>query len=179
MCLDDANLAIACRMWPPTSLLGTLSPQPDVGVGPHGQPHRVTMANRKATTSSSKATDTSVDAYLAALEHPHKKGVQALRRAILDVDARIREEVKWNAPSFCLDDHFATFRLHPGSVFQLILHTGAKAKGNPRQFRLDDPQGFVKWAAKDRCIMAFESDADAMTKRSEVVRMVRDWIAQL
>lgn len=137
------------------------------------------MANRAAADASRKTADQSVDAYLAALEHPHKEGVQALRRAILGVDARIREEVKWNAPSFCLEDHFATFRLHPGSVFQLILHAGAKAKGRPRPFHLDDPRGFLQWAAKDRCIIAFESGADALAKRPEVARMVKDWIAQL
>jgi len=137
------------------------------------------MASTRAARSSARAADESVDAYLAALKHPHKKGVQALREAILGVDARVREEVKWNAPSFRLEDHFATFRLHPGAIFQLVLHTGAKAKGNPKQFRLNDPQSLLKWAAKDRCIIAFESDADAMTKRAEVMRMVRDWIAQL
>jgi hypothetical protein len=99
------------------------------------------MANRKATGSSPKATDTSVDAFLAALEHPHKKGVQALRQAILGVDPRIREEVKWNAPSFCLENHFATFRLHPGSIFQLILHTGAKAKGHPKRLHRTPASG--------------------------------------
>lgn len=137
------------------------------------------MAERKAAGSSRKVPDKSVEAYLGSLQHPHKKGVQALRKAILDVDPRIREEVKWNAPSFRLDDHFATFRLHPGSTFQLILHTGAKAKASPRQFRLDDPRKLLKWAAKDRCIMAFDSDADAVSKRAEVARMVKDWIAQL
>jgi len=120
-----------------------------------------------------------VDTYLANLEHPYKKGIQALRKAILGIDARIREEVKWNAPSFCMEDHFATFRLHPGSMFQLVLHTGAKPKSDPKQFHLDDPQRLVKWAAKDRCIMTFASDADAMTKRAEVTRMVKEWIAQL
>ncbi|MBL8470283.1 MAG: DUF1801 domain-containing protein [Rhodocyclaceae bacterium] len=137
------------------------------------------MANRRIGNLSAKSADKSVEAYLAALEHPHKKGVQALRKVILSIDANIREEVKWNAPSFCLEDHFATFRLHPGSIFQIIFHTGAKAKGNPKQFHLDDPQGLLKWAAKDRCIIAFKSDADAMAKSVEITRMVKDWIAQL
>lgn len=137
------------------------------------------MADKKVTSPSTKVAEKSVDAYIAKLEHPHKRGVQALRKAILGVDPRIREEVKWNAPSFCLDDHFVTFRLHPGSIFQIIFHTGAKAKGNPKQFRLDDPRSLLKWAAKDRCIIGFESDADAMAKRTEVTRMVKDWIAQL
>lgn len=137
------------------------------------------MANRKANSPSARTADNLVEAYLATLEHPHKKGVEALREAILSVDAKIQEEVKWNAPSFLLEDHFATFRLHPGSIFQLILHTGAKAKGDPKQFHLDDPQGLLKWPAKDRCIIAFKSDADAMAKRVDVRRMVKDWIAQL
>lgn len=137
------------------------------------------MASKRTARPSAKAADESIDAYLAALKHPHEKGVRALRRAILGLDARIREEVKWNAPSFCLDDHFATFRLHPGAVFQLILHTGAKAKGPPKQLHLDDPQGLLKWAAKDRCIFTFASDEDAMSKSAEVTRMVRDWISQL
>lgn len=137
------------------------------------------MTGKKATKPASKTTLKSVDTYLAELEHPFKESIQGLRSAILDVDPRIGEEVKWNAPSFFLTDHFATFRLHPGSTFQLILHTGTKAKGTPIEFLLDDPQGLLKWAAKDRCILAFKSDADAIAKCAEVMRMVKDWIAQL
>ncbi len=137
------------------------------------------MTSRKATPPSSSAGESPVDAYLAALQHPHKKGVEALRQAILDSDARIREDVKWNAPSFYLEDHFATFRLHPGSTFQLILHTGARAKDSPKQFRLEDRQGLLQWAAMDRCIIAFASASDAIAKRAEVIRLVTDWMAQL
>ena len=54
-----------------------------------------------------------VDALMAALDHPGKDGIELLRQAILGIDPRIREEVKWNAPSFRLEDHFATFKLHP------------------------------------------------------------------
>ena len=68
--------------------------------------------------SSKQRAVPSVEAFLATLEHPHKEGVKALRKAILGVDARIREEIKWNAPSFCIEDHFATFRLQPGSILQ-------------------------------------------------------------
>ena len=120
-----------------------------------------------------------VDAYLAALNHPHKAGVQALREAILGVDDRIREAVKWNAPSFCIDEHFATFRLHPEPVFQLILHTGAKAMAEPRRMVLDDPGGWLKWASPDRCVIAFCSDADARARAHAVAGLVRDWMRQL
>ena len=137
------------------------------------------MATKEKRSRPGKDDASSVDDYLAALQHPHKRGVQALRKVIRSLDTRILEEVKWNAPSFRLKDHFATFCLHPVPMFQLVLHTGAKSKGSPKQFRLDDPNGLVKWAAKDRCTMSFESDADALAKRDAVTRIIKDWIAQL
>jgi hypothetical protein len=127
-----------------------------------------------ASKRTARAADESVDAYLDALQHPYKKGVQVLRKAILSIDASIQEQVKWNAPSFRLEDHFATFRLHPGTMFQLILHTGAKVKASPKQFHLDAPPGFLKWATKDRCIVVFESDSDATTKTATVKNVVKE-----
>jgi hypothetical protein len=136
------------------------------------------MATKKQKAAPRKAVG-GVDAYMAGLQHPHKTGVQALRELILGLDERIHEEVKWNAPSFRLDDHFATFRLHPAPAFQLVLHDGTKAKKPPRQFRLDDPEGLVKWAAKDRCVLTFASAADAAAKREAVRALVLAWMAQL
>lgn len=128
---------------------------------------------------ASRKKPASVEAYLAELDHPHKGVLLALRAAILGVDPRIREEVKWNAPSYALDDHFATFRLHPRATFQLILHTGARSKGPAKPMRLDDPYGLLTWPSPDRCVVALPTDPNAAEQRADVVRMVKDWIAQL
>lgn len=137
------------------------------------------MATKKVQSSAGRSATSGVDEYLATLEHPYKQGVETLRRAILALDARVTEEVKWNAPSFRLEDHFATFRLHPAPAFQLVLHAGARSKVSNRQFRLEDSDGLVKWAAKDRCSITFLSDADALSKRYAVMGIIKDWIAQL
>ena len=131
------------------------------------------MSARAPRHRPSKTAVASVEAYLSALEHPYKKGIHALRRAILAADDRIREEVKWNAPSFYLERHFATFRLHPRSMFQLIFHQGGKKSGASKRFHLNDPDGMLIWPAKDRCVLEFQSDQDAIVKRAEVVRFVR------
>jgi hypothetical protein len=137
------------------------------------------MTRKTEGTSARNRKVQRVDAYLAALEHPCKAGVEALRGAILALDPRIGEEVKWNAPSFRLLDHFATFRLHPAPIFQLVLHAGAKPRQPPKAFRLSDPDGLAKWAAQDRCVLTFESSADACAKQSAVVAIVKEWIGQL
>jgi hypothetical protein len=95
------------------------------------------MEPRKTRSGIGKAAKASVEDYLAALDHPIKAGLELLRQAILGLDERIQEEVKWNAPSFRLEDHFATFRLHPVSILQLVLHHGSKPNEPPRTFRLD------------------------------------------
>ncbi len=134
-------------------------------------------SSKRSTGASSKGT--SVDTYMAKLDHPYRMGVETLRKAILALDPDIHEEIKWNAPSFRLEDHFATFRLHPQPIFQLVLHTGARSKNPKKSFHLDDPDNLVKWADKDRCSLAFTSDADAMARMEEVQRIVRAWMQQL
>ena len=41
------------------------------------------MASKRTARPSANAADESVEACLAAMKHPHEKGVRALRRAIL------------------------------------------------------------------------------------------------
>jgi hypothetical protein len=128
--------------------------------------------------SAADARPSPVDAYLAALDHPHAAAVATLRKLILSIDARIREDVKWNAPSFALDDHFATFRLHPAPNFQLILHAGATARKPPQKFDLPDANGWVKWAAPDRAIVALPTSIGAAEQRA-LKALLKRWIDQL
>lgn len=134
------------------------------------------MATKKKPESAAIG---SVQAFLDALVHPHREGVMRLRELILSLDPRVREEVKWNAPSFALEDHFATFKLHPPKQIQLVLHTGAKAKDAPRKFTIDDPRGLLRWAAPDRCVLTLASSAEAEAHLDDVASIVRQWIAQL
>lgn len=136
------------------------------------------MAPRK-TPHQSTPPKNSVEGLLAALDHPNKSGILLLRKAILASDARIREEVKWNAPSFMLSDHFATFKLHPPGPIQLVLHTGAKPVRPPRQFVLKNTGDLVKWAAPDRCILYIGDNAAAKTKLGMVVDLVSQWANQV
>jgi hypothetical protein len=120
-----------------------------------------------------------VDAYMAALKHPHKEAVEELRALILSVDKRVKEDVKWKAPSFLITDHFATLRLHPAPNLQVILHAGAKARPSPRQFVIDDTARLLKWAAPGRCVAAFSSVDDVRVRAKAFKAIVRAWIAQL
>lgn len=135
------------------------------------------MPKKSSTRTSAPAS--SVAQFLDALDHPHADGIALLRRLILGVDARISEDIKWNAPSFKVDDHFATFKLHPPKHIQLVLHRGAKVKPDAKAFRVDDPDSLLKWPAPDRAVLTLASTAELKRHQDAVVRIVSQWVAQL
>ena len=120
-----------------------------------------------------------VNEFMAGLEHPLKPEIEALRAIILGADKRIQESIKWNAPSFYIDEHFATFKLHPTQTIQVVFHRGAKAKDNSAEMKIGDPSGLLKWAASDRGVATFSSMSDIQAKKAALVDIVQRWINNL
>jgi hypothetical protein len=123
------------------------------------------------------ARSAEVDAYMGTLEHPMAAQVERLRSAILDADSRINESIKWNAPSFSIDDHFATFNLHYPDRIQIVMHAGAKVNPDAKQFEISDPARLLKWAAVDRASIAFTSDAEVDSQLVSFLDILEQWIA--
>lgn len=118
-----------------------------------------------------------VDNFLNQLEHPLKAEIRALRELILQTDPRIKEEIKWNAPSFYTREHFATFKLRPMHTVQVVLHTGVKVKDNP-ELAISDPAGLLKWVTKDRCVLTVSSLENIQTHKADIVRIIEEWLEQ-
>jgi hypothetical protein len=139
------------------------------------------MPTKKPSSSARKPPAKSdLKSFLAALEHPRKKEIFALRAIIASVDPTIREEVKWNAPSFRTSEHFATFQLRYSDGVQLVLHLGAK----PRQQvslreAIADPDALLQWRDPDRATVTFGDLADIKAKESALRHVLRQWIGYL
>ncbi|WP_437675023.1 DUF1801 domain-containing protein [Sorangium sp. So ce131] len=121
-----------------------------------------------------------VIAFLRALDHPRKREIEAVRQIILGVSPEIREEIKWNAPSFRTTDHFATFNLRTKDHVRLILHRGAKVKDTAAKgLEIADPAGLLEWLAKDRCLVTLGDAKDVEAKRAALEAVLRAWIASM
>jgi len=118
-----------------------------------------------------------VDAFMATLQHPLSAQVEQLRSVMLDADPRVNESIKWNAPSFFIDDHFATFNLHYPDRIQIVLHAGAKVNPDARQFEISDPSGLLKWAAVDRASVTFANASEVDDRLASFVDILKQWIA--
>lgn len=117
----------------------------------------------------------SVEAFLAALDHPRKQDILTVRQIILGADPRILEAIKWNAPSFHLHEHFATFHLRSRHGVEVILHRGAK-KREGEDLRVPDPASLLVWLGADRATLRL-ADASAIEARREAIgELIRAWI---
>jgi len=125
-------------------------------------------------------TDPGVVAFLRELDHPLKPAIQAVREIILGASPEVREGIKWNAPSFRTTEYFATINLSARDRVRLILHRGAKVKGDAVSGApIADPAGLMEWLASDRCLVTFADGEDVRAKRAALEGIVREWIRQL
>ena len=133
---------------------------------------------KRADAASGKLTN-DVTAFMARLEHPRKAEIETLRAIILGADSRIRESIKWNAPSFATTEHFATVKLRPLETVQIVFHTGAKVKPTATVMQISDPAAVLKWVAQDRCVATFSDMRDITSRQNALVAIVQQWIEQM
>jgi hypothetical protein len=108
------------------------------------------------------------------LVHPLKQAVEGLRQIILGAHDGIGEGIKWNAPSFHYEEHFATFNLHGRDFVRIIFHRGAKVK-DPSTEGVQNLDGVLEWLAKDRCSARFYSMNDVDANRGALAEIVKQW----
>jgi hypothetical protein len=135
---------------------------------------------RGGSGSGSGSGSADVDAFLAALDHPFKQEILAIRRIILDADPTIAEGIKWNAPSFRTSEWFATFHLRAKDGVRVILHLGAKkrADANPRA-SVTDPESLLEWLADDRASIRFSDVHEVNARGAALADLVREWIGEV
>lgn len=116
--------------------------------------------------------------FMEDLEHPLKLEIEEVRAIILSAHDQLTEHVKWNAPSFCVDnDDRITFNLQGKGFFRLIFHCGAKIKQRAANGRImDDPTGLLEWVADDRAIIKFANMNDVVRNKENLIVVINKWI---
>ena len=135
----------------------------------------VTSKSRSVTRSTTADTSAAVDDFMVRLAHPHKDAIQALRRIVLGIDSSIQEGVKWNAPIFRTHEYFATTHLRAKNGIGLVLHLGAKARGD-QAIQIDDADRLLAWLADDRAMLSFGGVEDLRAKAGALRDLVRQWL---
>ena len=119
-----------------------------------------------------------VVAFLDASSHARIGEVRLVRDLILAAEPTLTERIKWNAPSFAIDDDDRiTFRLQPGDRVDLVFHRGTGARDDLDTFRFADPSGLLRSVTADRGTVAFANREDIEAKRERLSALVVAWLA--
>jgi hypothetical protein len=108
-----------------------------------------------------------VQAWFDALEHPLKDAMLQVRSAILGVDDRIGEAIKWKSPTFVFRGNIASIDPRAKKHVNLMFHQGASLPG--KHPLLEGGGGTVRYAR-------FDGVADVAEKRGKLEAVVRAWI---
>ncbi len=114
-----------------------------------------------------KAVPQSVDDFMAALDHPLKAEVQAVREIILKAHPGITEQVKWNAPSFSYKGYLVTFNLWAKEHIHLVFHNGAI---------LTNTEGLLEGDYPDRRMFYLADRRAVKAKKAALVRLIKEWV---
>ena len=119
----------------------------------------------------------SVDSFIAGLNHPLSKEIQALRSIIGSASAELMEGIKWNAPSYALaGNDIITFNFRYPEYVAIIFHTGPKGKDSQTgQPLFVDGSGRIEWLADKRAMVKFNSLNQIESSRDWLVGLVRQW----
>lgn len=137
------------------------------------------MSTNKKTGKKQKLSGPEqVAEFMKNLEHSFKEEIEEVRNIILSTNSRISEKIKWNAPSFCVDDEDRiTFNLRGNGFFGLVFHCGAEVKENIGNGRLFvDTTGTLEWITNDRAIMKFTDKEDVKAKEEKLREVITKWI---
>lgn len=134
-------------------------------------------AAKKTPAKKKPAVEPSLDAFLAALDHPLKADIEAVRKTVLGADKAIGEGVKWNSLSFKTTEWFATVNLRSTDSVQVVMHLGAKVGKEAAPDEIPDPKRLLKWLGKDRALVTLGKDAALKGNQAAFKAIVKAWIA--
>ena len=130
-----------------------------------------------ATHNSKADTTQAVNDLVSSLNHPATQEIQMLRDIVCVVSPSIQEGVKWNAPSFRVDEYFATINLREKQGVGVVLHFGAKVRDVAAgRESIADPDRLLKWLAKDRATVSFSGKDDIAARKPAFQAVLRQWI---
>jgi hypothetical protein len=115
--------------------------------------------------------------FLDKLEHPMKREIEEIRQIILSSNKKLTEHIKWNAPSFCIENEDrVTMKLYPPKNIQLIFHRGAKVKAQPKEKLISGHSSFLKWPANDRAVATFTDMDEIKSNKKKLSGIINEWI---
>ena len=121
-----------------------------------------------------------VEEFLGSLDESKRSQIQVLREVILTSNPQLSEHIKWNAPSYVMNDEDRiTFNtMNKQNVVKLVLHMGATRKEDKKADPImEDENKLIEWNSNIRGTITFENIDDVQAKLPIVAQITKAWLA--
>lgn len=108
-----------------------------------------------------------VDKFLAELNHPLTKEIQAVRKIIKGVNSNITEEVKEHAPSFSYKGYLVAFDLVDQDQIHLVFPNGVW---------LNDLSGLLEGDFPDKRVIYLEDMEEIRDRKKDLEALITQWV---
>lgn len=118
--------------------------------------------------------------FLNELDDDKRLQVDMLRDLILSTEPQLEEHIKWNAPSYVLEDEDRiTFNLmNKQGVVKLVLHMGATREEDKKGVPvMQDYSGLIEWSSDIRGMITFKSIEDVISNTTALKKILNDWLS--
>ena len=129
-----------------------------------------------STLASDKAA---VTKYINDLERPLSELVTSLRKAILSVDKKIGEQIKWGAPCFFYNGYMKPYKPkeHKRDIVVITTHRGYALLVFPSGSKIEDTSGLLEGDYKDgRRIASIFTIKEAREKKKALQNVIKKWL---
>lgn len=121
-----------------------------------------------------------VENFLVDQSDDKRQQIEMLRSIILKTAPQLTEHIKWNAPSYMLDNEDRiTFNLmNKEGLVKLVFHMGATRKEDKKAKPvMDDSSGLMEWSSDIRGMVTVTSLEDIAQKRAQLQSVISQWLA--
>ncbi|MES2646418.1 MAG: DUF1801 domain-containing protein [Bacteroidota bacterium] len=129
---------------------------------------------KKAGTSKTNASTSNkteeVDLFMRNLVHPLKDEIEAVRSIIKNANDNIKEQVKWNAPSFFFREDLVTFNPRLQTAVHLVFH-------HPNIVKIQSP--LLEGNYKDRRMMYLENMEKIKTNKIGIETIINSLVQMM
>lgn len=118
--------------------------------------------------ASRKPTDADkVNEFMGDLDHPLKAEIEQLREIIKNANEKIRERIKWNAPSYYYKEDLVTFNPRSTKHVHLVFH-------HPSIIKIKSP--LLHGDYKDRRMAYFKNKEEVEANKKELENIINELV---
>ena len=112
------------------------------------------------------------------LKDPRKSEVEALRKIVFATKSELKEQLKWNAPSYSYHNNDRiTFNLFNPNFTRLIFHVGGARKEDKKAPPVfEDETGLLEWNSNIRATATFKNLEQIQKHKDDLSKIIKKWL---